>query len=743
MDRPIPVLVASALLSLSGFAAGCGDQGTANDAGEDADALRPPVDGGADQPPPPDDGAPTPDAVEPEDVYLPPDVPLDTAIAILEIHALDIWSQPLDGGAALTVTAGGRAVATSGFPVAWLPLAAAGRYAVRLTAPDFESLGASVIFDGAGTADGVSAFLDDASAGAGLALTHGERMIDGRMIPVHSLFLGLRHRWFSAEARPARRGNSLRLMMDGEEAWSTIHEAMAAATDSILVASWWWESDFEMVRDPLLHPYLTEEERWHNTILGTLAWDTPATKRVLVGQFWGQDSILSWMTTDPELRAFADFAGDGFEFMGQANETEGIFWFAPTPFLFGDRVRATHPDFGTSAFEPESEIESRLPQRTVDLTAWPVGVDTTHASYHQKFSVIDGATAFVGGMNFTSKDWDTSQHLVFEPRRARFETSVSDREDIAALDELPPEVPRKDYFVRIVGPLAQDVADVFHERWDYNLAMGVEYSENSSDFTVERDIPAVPGGVQAQITTTLPDPFWEHGIAETWFNAVANAERFIYIEDQYFRIPLLVDAIVARMDEVPGLRLVVITDPIGEYTDPGCYWTRVTDERLRTRFPDRYMMLQVRSFASRVTWGIDETEGVFSDIYIHAKMMIVDDVFLSVGSCNKNNRGILYEGEMSIAVLDPAWVRAARRRIFANLMPGAAETDSVDEWWSQLHDFSVWNDYVYSNWELEGGDINIDGGPLPEMYTPFGFLYTLPFGPPDDCLLEPIGPDVA
>jgi hypothetical protein len=98
---------------------------------------------------------------------------------------------------------------------------------------------------------------------------------------------------------------------------------------------------------------------------------------------------------------------------------------------------------------------------------------------------------------------------------------------------------------------------------------------------------------------------------------------------------------------------------------------------------------------------------------------------------------------MSIAVLDPAWVRAARRRIFANLMPGAAETDSVDEWWSQLHDFSVWNDYVYSNWELEGGDINIDGGPLPEMYTPFGFLYTLPFGPPDDCLLEPIGPDVA
>jgi phosphatidylserine/phosphatidylglycerophosphate/cardiolipin synthase-like enzyme len=532
-------------------------------------------------------------------------------------------------------------------------------------------------------------------------------------------------------------------MMDGEEAWSTIHDAMAAATESILVASWWWESDFEMVRDPYLHPYLTEEERWHNTILGTLAWDTPATKRVLVGQFWGQDSILSWMSTDPELRAFADFAGDGFEFMGQANETAGTFWFEPTPFLFGNRVLATHPTLDAASFEPEYEIESRLPQRMVDLTAWPVGVDIMHASYHQKFSVIDGDLAFVGGMNFQSKDWDTSQHLVYEPRRVEFDTSVADREAIAAQEELPPVVPRKDYFVRIDGPLAQDVADVFHERWADNLARGVEYAENSSDFTVDRDIAAVPGGVQAQITATLPDPFWEHGIAETWFNAVANAERFIYIEDQYFRIPLLVDAIIARMDEVPGLRLVVITDPISEYTDPGCYWTRVTHDQLRTRYPDRYMMLQVRSFDTRVTWGFDETEGMFSDIYIHAKMMIVDDVFLSVGSCNKNNRGILYEGEMSIAVLDPAWVRAARHRIFANLMPGAAETDAVDEWWTQLHDFSVWNDYVYSNWEAEGGDISLDGDPLPEMYTPFGFLYTLPFGAPSDCLIEPIGPDVA
>jgi len=717
----------------------------------DADAVDTVFDGAGDEPTgdvptgdvPTDDVPPPDDGVGPEDIVIPPDVPVVTATAILEIHALDIWAQPLPGDATLTVIADGRTVTTSGFPIAWLPLEAAERYVVRLAAPDFELLEASVAFDGSDALAAVSASLDATSVGAGLSLTHGAREIDGRTIPVHSLFLGLRHRWFSAEARPARRGNDLRLMMDGEEAWSTIHDAMAAARESILAASWWWESDFEMVRDPYLHPYLTEEERWGNTILGTLAWDTPATKRVLVGQFWGQDSILSWMSTDPELRAFAEAAGDGFEFMGQANETSGEFWFEPTPFTFGDRVRTTYPEFGGFTFEPESEIESRLPQRWVDLTDWPVGVDVMHASYHQKFSVIDDQLAFVGGMNFQSVDWDTSRHLVFEERRVPFATSVGDREAIAAKEELPELAPRKDYFVRIAGPLAQDVADVFHERWAYNRSMGVEYSENTTDFGVERHIDPIVDGVQAQITTTLPDPFWEHGIAETWFNAVANAERFIYIEDQYFRIPLLVDAVVARMEAVPALRLVVITDPIGEWTDPGCYWTRVTDEQLRTRFPDRYMMLPVRSFDTAVTWGFDETEGYFSDIYIHAKLMIVDDVFLSVGSCNKNNRGILYEGEMSIAVLDPAWVRDARHRIFANLMPGAATTDAVDEWWTQLHDYAAWNDYVYANWEAEGWDISLDGDPLPEEYGPLGFLYTLPFGPPDDCLIEPIGPDVA
>jgi hypothetical protein len=35
-------------------------------------------------------------------------------------------------------------------------------------------------------------------------------------------------------------------------------------------------------------------------------------------------------------------------------------------------------------------------------------------------------------------------------------------------------------------------------------------------------------------------------------------------------------------------------------------------------------------------------------IYVHAKLMVVDDVFLSVGSSNLNRRGFFHDGEMNI-----------------------------------------------------------------------------------------------
>ena len=43
-----------------------------------------------------------------------------------------------------------------------------------------------------------------------------------------------------------------------------------------------------------------------------------------------------------------------------------------------------------------------------------------------------------------------------------------------------------------------------------------------------------------------------------------------------------------------------------------------------------------------------------------AKLMIVDDLFLTVGSCNINDRGFEFEGEINVAIADAEFCREAR-----------------------------------------------------------------------------------
>jgi len=667
---------------------------------------------------------------------LPPD-----ATAVLEVYPMDLWAQFLPTqDYDIEITESGNAVSYGGSPVLTVPLSEAGSYEVHLSAPEHRSLDVTINYDGSQTVTSASLFKGNGTEAQGLSFSHEMRDIEGKTLPVHSLYLGLRHLWFSAQGRPARRGNDIQFLMDGEEAWGAVYDDLAVSNDSVLVSTWWWESNFELIRGAN-HATVDQAARWENTILGVLE-SRPAHKRVLVGQFWGQDSILGWMTTDDELAAYAEAPNDDFEFMGMANETEGVFMFEPTPFKFGERVRDGHSETASRDFETEPEIESNVPSRQVDLTEWPVGVELQHASYHQKFMVIDNDVAFVGGMNFRRVDWDTNEHKVFDHRRMLFDATPAERQAVIDKEELPDNGPRKDYMVRLHGPAAQDVADVFQVRWARQLTEGVEFADNSTPFTVERNIPAA-GNHQVQVTATLPQPFWEHAIAETWFNAIAMAEDYIYIEDQYFRIPMLNDVILQRMQAVPNLRLIVITKPINEWTDPGCAWTYQSNEQFKSAFPNRYMLLQLRAFDTVVTWGIDETESRYQDMDTHSKILIVDDKFMSVGSANKNNRGIVYEGELNVAVLDPAWVRDARHRIFANILPaGTQQSDDVGTWWGQFEQAAGWNDQVYANWEDEGFDISLDGSPLPAEYTPDGFVHSLDFGPLADCFMESVGPDM-
>lgn len=693
------------------------------------------------------------------DVASPRDVPASSDVvarqdvssgvevsAWLELRAMDLWAQALpEGEFTLQVTRDGSPVTpeTVAAPsVRRLALTAAASYRITLSSPAHHDLSLTLRYDGTNRADAITLTRDAAAAPHGVSFGHATREVDGRAAMVHSLWLGLRHQWFSAQGRPARRGNALRLLMDGEEAWTAVLADLRQARSTVHAATWWWESDFELVRDPARHVTSTVDERRRNTVLAIFE-SLPAVKRVMVGQFWTMDGSLSNLTSDAALRAHGTTAGDRFETMGQANPADGMIAWSVPSFNFVDRVRAMDASgAGGVSFDRETSVRSTIAPRNVDLTHWPIAFDLNHASIHQKFMVLDDRVAFIGGMNLRRVDWDTSAHRVFEPRRMLFNSSTSARQAVVAREALPDNGPRKDYLVRIEGPAVRDAQDIFHRRWRYLLDTRARYSDDASDFTVAPPPAPVSGGVQAQVTATLPAPFHEYAIAETWMNAVAQARSYIFIEDQYFRIPMLNEVIQRRMTEVPTLRLIVVTKPINEWTDPGCAWTYRTHGEFSARFPTRYRLLQLRSFDTQVTWGFDETECHFLPMDVHSKMLIVDDEFMSVGSCNKNNRGVLYEAELNVAVHDRAWVTAERRRIFANMLQRTNLPDAVDGWWAAFEAQRLSNDAVRQRWSDEGDDISLDGAALPSQYRPQGFVYTLNPGPVRDCLIEDVGPDV-
>ncbi len=669
---------------------------------------------------------------------LPP--PPAEAHAVLDLYALDLWAQPLPRDAKLTIEVGGSPVPLSTWPIVRVPLDRAAGVVVRLSAPYHEPLEVRLGYDGTDGLDGVLVNRGD-DGRAGVSLGHNRKQFGARSLPVHSLYLGLRHQFFSAQGRPARRGNDLTLFLDGEHAWESVAGEIQQAQKSVSIATWWFESNFELVRPKQGHIELTTEQRRRNTILSILE-QSAATKRVLINQLVTQDGLFSDLTSDDAVRAHGPDADDNFELLGQHNAASGNWAFVPKSFLFKDRLGSTTYATDKPIFDAEPSISINFPEHQVEA-AVPLHLPLDHASMHQKFAVVDEKVAFIGGMNLRVTDWDTAEHKVFEPRREPFNTSRADRDAIDLGQKLGKQGPRKDYMMRIEGPAVQDASDVFARRWDQALSDNVDYAYAATSYDVERHQPA-KGSAQAQVTATLPAPYDENAIGESWLNAVAHAEKYIYIEDQYFRAELLNDAILKRMIEKPELKLVVITKPISEWTDPGCEWTYRSND-LFAGFADRYLLLQLRAFD--YGWDIDgfsdKAKGTFLELDVHSKVLMVDDVFLSVGSANKNNRGMLYEGELNIAVVDQKLVRDWRRRILQNLLPsGVTISDDADHWWTQLLAAAGDNDQAYSNWQSHSFRVDFHGEQPSDDYLPRGFVYTMQMAQFPECAIEGVSADL-
>ena len=553
---------------------------------------------------------------------------------------------------------------------------------------------------------------------------------DGPRPDVAAVLL-LDHTWLAASG-PTPSRNEATLLRDGEDYWAAVATDLEATQRRVTWTTWWWESDFEIVR-PADHATLSPTARAANTVMSRLLANPGVHTRALVNLF-GDVDVGGYLNTDTDLRGRAEDPTDAIEAVLQPNPT-AVPLFAPyeepeAPIDRAGRIRSRPEWAGWT-------VETPSPPALVDVLTAPA------ASWHQKALVLDGATAFVSGMNTKGTDWDDHDHALHDARRMSLSATNADRADVEAGESFPTFVPRKDYGIRLAGPAAHDVESILASRWNRALDEGDLFAEASTALTLD-DAPDAPAdGVLSQVVATMPAPWSLRAIQDTHDRAFRAATSLIYLEDQYFRAPLLLDAVLARMASEPELRLVVVTKPMSDL-DPGAQHTFAGDAQLRALFPDRYLALQLRSVDLYLDEGFffDTVTFESADMDVHSKLRIVDDRYLSVGSCNFNNRGYLYEGELNAAVFDDVWVSAARRDVFANLLGDAwQERYATDDaaLFEALSATAVANQATYDWWSANAGDLDVSEATAERARRwPQGFVYPLTFS--DGYLLD-VGTD--
>lgn len=148
-------------------------------------------------------------------------------------------------------------------------------------------------------------------------------------------------------------------------------------------------------------------------------------------------------------------------------------------------------------------------------------------------------------------------------------------------------------------------------------------------------------------------------------------------------------------------------------------WGRVTTVSKQHKVLDRPTLDQLErthglevSVARLRTSGLDaDNRMAYREVYIHSKLMLIDDVFVTVGSANVNQRSMAVDSEINIAATEHAKVSSLRQRVF-QLNSGGATIGSGKR--TELPDvFKKWNKQMNDNVDLRMSEKNMNGFLLP------------------------------
>ncbi len=208
---------------------------------------------------------------------------------------------------------------------------------------------------------------------------------------------------------------------------------------------------------------------------------------------------------------------------------------------------------------------------------------------HRKIVIIDGKTAYTGGMNIGDEYLDGGK---------KFNTW-------------------RDTHIRLEGESVHMLQSVFLSDW-YNSG-----GENIKEGGYFPEVEETEGNLPMQIVVSGPDSDW-YSLEKLFFNMIMNSNRIVYVQTPYF-IPStsLVNALETTALSGVEVNLMITGNPDKKIP----FWVAHT-------YFDSLLAAGVNIF-------------LYKNGFLHSKVLIVDDTISTVGSCNMDIRSFHLDYEIN------------------------------------------------------------------------------------------------
>ena len=269
--------------------------------------------------------------------------------------------------------------------------------------------------------------------------------------------------------------------------------------------------------------------------------------------------------------------------------------------LEGVKVRMIYDDVGS--WKLGNKFVNSLKKAGVELFPFmpvhiPFLANRINYRNHRKIIVIDGKIGFVGGINIADRYLYGSKEIPFW----------------------------RDTHLKIVGEAVSSLQVVFLADWHFvsgRLLSGMSYFPRTR----------IDNKQLVQITASGPDSDWS-SIMQAYFSAISTARQYIYIAVPYF---------IPNESILTALKTVALSGIDVKILIPGTADSFLAYNGTRS-YVEELLETGIRVF-------------YYLKGFIHSKLIMVDDVFASVGTANMDIRSFDTNFEINALIYDEEFCR--------------------------------------------------------------------------------------